>query len=1255
VNFQSRFLGIGSDWLKQLKQRFSKQRSRQQAACKAAQGTLESLEQRTLLSATGSLIGNDLLIVTDANESVSVAQDLMNPSFVEVLINGVPINSLPTIQLNDIHSLVILAGELENTVDVSQVNATAFLNLTSIRIETGDGDDTVILSPDFASIVFTGDGNDTVTSADAADTINGENGNDSIIGGLGDDVIDAGDGDDIVTGDGGADDIQAGDGDDTINGGEGSDTILGGDGADVLSGDAGADSIIGDAGDDVLFGGADDDTLLGGGGDDTITGDDGADIISGASGADVLNGSADADIIFGKAGRDSIFGGAANDFIKGGSGDDSLVGNGENDTIYGGVGNDELFGDSNNPISPEFGNDLLFGESGRDTLIGSRGSDQLDGGDGNDLLRSALDFGSAIAIQPLPPTPTPVPPGTPVTTVSGILNGATDSGMGVTVGPINTMAIGTGDASLSLTVDAVGSFGTNSPAFSGATFDPIGILGAATTTFDSGVYFRNGNTGARARLDTVAGGISGIRATTTESNSTFTVGTLLFALTQTVEPITDSMGQTGSLLTQTYRIRNLSFATANFELVRYYDGDLNYVTPGATDGGGHLVANSGEDVMFITDEAGPPGLPTTFVGVTGLGGLNVGAGRFQSDTPAFLAAIQAGTALNDAVTNDVDGDEFVDAGLDLDVAVALQNNFRLLPLRTVSYTTHTIFGSGSPTVAATNMVPMAVDDFVLLPAGAQGGTVTIDVTANDSDADGALDVTSVMVVSQPVNGTVVNLGNGLIEYTSDPGFVGMDLFQYSIADNQGSVSTATVRVAVLDIDDNGDTLLGGSGSDTIIGENGDDFVDGGNDGDIINTGGGDDFAYGGGGNDSILGGAGRDTLVGNGGSDTLNGGDSDDTILWRGKKDFRVKVESSNGQDFVVLQGDSSANNITLQTVGNDLTATEGNAQITIDATIQNITINLAGGDDTLTMLDMSGVNLNAIVINGDIGNDTIDLGNAIRNGTLLILADGGAGDDILIGSSGPESLIGGAGDDVVNAGAGDDRIDGGIGNDVLNGGPGNDTFVGGDGNDQLNGGDGDDLLIGGIGNDSINGDAGNDVLQGNFGDDFLNGSTGNDSISGGLGRDVVVGGAGRDTLNGGHNDDTILGNSGNDLIIASNGNDFVNGGNGNDTINGGDGDDTLIGGAGNDLMAGVDGADFMSGDAGDDTMVGGDGNDTVLGGSQNDVTLGGEGNDAVNGGGGVDTGAQGDGDDVALQRIENVDEAFVLSDELLDALNGQS
>jgi Ca2+-binding RTX toxin-like protein len=1253
VNFQSRFLGSGSDWLKQFKQRLSKKSKRHQSR-RSASAALENLEQRTLLSATGSLIGNELLIVTDAGESVSVAQDLLNPSFVEVLIDGDTISSLPTISLNDIQTLTILTGELENTVDISQVNATAFMNLATIRIETGDGDDTVMLSPDFASLVLGGDGADTIIGSDAADTINGENGNDSIIGGMGNDVIDAGDGDDVVMADEGDDDIQAGDGDDTVNGGDGSDTILGDDGTDSLFGDAGADSIIGDAGDDVIFGGADGDTLLGGGGADNITGDDGVDIINGSSGADVLNGSADADIIFGKAGRDTILGGAANDFIKGGTGDDSIVGNGENDTIFGGAGNDALFGDSDNPISPDIGNDQIFGEAGRDTLVGSRGSDELDGGDGNDLIRSALDFGSAIPIQPVPPTPPIIPPGNPVTTVSGILNVVRDSGMGTTVGPLSSLATGTGDGNVSLTVDGLGSFGTNSPSFSGATFDPVGIQPAGTTTFDSGVYFRNGDMGARARLDAVATAVSPIRATSTESNSDFVIGNLVVALTQTVSPIFDSTGQTGALLTQSYRITNVDIMSANFELVRYYDGDLGFATPPSDDGGGFIMANSGEDVLFLTDEADISATPTTFVAVTGLGGQNFGSGRFQVDAPALLGAVTAGTALNNSVTNDVDGDQFVDIGLGLDVALAVENVFSLFPLQTRIFTTHTIFGSGSPSVAATNMVPNAADDVVVLPAGAQGGMVTIDVTANDSDVDGALDLSSVAVVLQPTNGTAVSLGNGLIEYTSAPGFVGMDLFSYSIADNQGLVSTATVRVAVLDTDDNGDTLKGGAGIDTIIGENGDDLIDGGNDGDFIDGGNGNDLAYGGGGNDSVLGGGGRDTLVGNGGTDTLNGGDSDDTILWRGQKDFRVKVESSGGQDFLVLQGDNSANNVTIQTVGNDLQATEGNARITIDATIQNITVNLAGGDDSLTMLDMSAVDLNAVEINGDAGNDTIDLQNAVRTGRLLILANGGDGDDVLLGSSSVESLNGGAGDDVISAGDGDDELEGGDGNDVLNGGLGDDTARGGAGDDQLNGGDGADLLIGESGNDIINGDAGDDVLQGNFGDDFLNGSTGNDSVSAGLGKDIVIGGAGRDSLDGGHNDDTILGNSGDDLIIASNGNDFVNGGGGNDTLNGGDGDDTLIGGNGDDLMAGVDGADFLSGDAGADTLVGGDGNDTLLGGSQNDVVLGDEGNDAVNGGGGVDIGAQGDGNDIALQKVETPDEAFVLSDELLSALNGQ-
>ena len=53
------------------------------------------------------------------------------------------------------------------------------------------------------------------------------------------------------------------------------------------------------------------------------------------------------------------------------------------------------------------------------------------------------------------------------------------------------------------------------------------------------------------------------------------------------------------------------------------------------------------------------------------------------------------------------------------------------------------------------------------------------------------------------------------------------------------------------------------------------------------------------------------------------------------------------------------------------------------------------------------------------------------------------------------------------------------------------------------NGGNGNDLLLGGTGDDYIYGDAGNDTLRGGTGDDYLEGGAGNDVLSGGGGADV--------------------------------------------------------------------------------------------------------------------------------------------------------
>src|SRR5205823_2171857 len=72
----------------------------------------------------------------------------------------------------------------------------------------------------------------------------------------------------------------------------------------------------------------------------------------------------------------------------------------------------------------------------------------------------------------------------------------------------------------------------------------------------------------------------------------------------------------------------------------------------------------------------------------------------------------------------------------------------------------------------------------------------------------------------------------------------------------------------------------------------------------------------------------------------------------------------------------------------------------------------------------------------------------------------------------------------IADGGAGNDYLLGGTGNDLLSGGAGNDILVGGDGNDQLYGDAGFDVLYGGAGADALCGGDGFDILFGNAGND---------------------------------------------------------------------------------------------------------------------------------------------------------------------------
>jgi Ca2+-binding RTX toxin-like protein len=77
-----------------------------------------------------------------------------------------------------------------------------------------------------------------------------------------------------------------------------------------------------------------------------------------------------------------------------------------------------------------------------------------------------------------------------------------------------------------------------------------------------------------------------------------------------------------------------------------------------------------------------------------------------------------------------------------------------------------------------------------------------------------------------------------------------------------------------------------------------------------------------------------------------------------------------------------------------------------------------------------------------------------------------------------------------INTSGGDDIVSAsGLANSsvkvlTLNGGAGNDILVGSQGNDTINGDDGDDLMFGGPGNDTFTGGTGTDTANGQAGAD---------------------------------------------------------------------------------------------------------------------------------------------------------------------------
>jgi Ca2+-binding RTX toxin-like protein len=274
-----------------------------------------------------------------------------------------------------------------------------------------------------------------------------------------------------------------------------------------------------------------------------------------------------------------------------------------------------------------------------------------------------------------------------------------------------------------------------------------------------------------------------------------------------------------------------------------------------------------------------------------------------------------------------------------------------------------------------------------------------------------------------------------------------------------AVSAATLQASTVAL-----SLEGGAGKDTILGSRGRDILLGGSEDDFIDGNQGDDVGFLGAADDVFRWDPGD-------GSDVVEGQDGLDTLLFNGAGAAENIDISANGQrvrffrnvasitmdlddtEKVFFQALGGADNVVVSDLsGTDLTevvtdlaaaiggsAGDGAADtVTVDGTNGDDVIVVQGQDGTATVLGLAALvrvehaepDRDRLTVLARAGDDVV-LAGGLAASAILFAADGGDGDDILVGGPGGESLSGAAGDDVLVGGPGADQLSCGDGDDT--------------------------------------------------------------------------------------------------------------------------------------------------------------------------------------------------------------------------------
>ncbi|GAA4324621.1 hypothetical protein GCM10023164_25780 [Christiangramia aestuarii] len=116
------------------------------------------------------------------------------------------------------------------------------------------------------------------------------------------------------------------------------------------------------------------------------------------------------------------------------------------------------------------------------------------------------------------------------------------------------------------------------------------------------------------------------------------------------------------------------------------------------------------------------------------------------------------------------------------------------------------------TINSVNDLPSAMDDDLTVEEDSGAGLANqVDVSLNDNIGGDGGDADNFAITSQPDNGSVSEVSDGIFQYIPDANYNGTDSFTYTITDVNGDSATATVNITINSVNDvpvaNDDNLI----------------------------------------------------------------------------------------------------------------------------------------------------------------------------------------------------------------------------------------------------------------------------------------------------------------------------------------------------------------------------------------------------------------------------------------------------------------